>query len=592
MLRKLSTIMAAAYLLLTLSACNGRSGSSGVLPTGDDADDPRTKTVKVKVTLAYSHALAKAAAGLLVVDPTEEAYQSAVVTLTVPDGRVFTMTYSGDGEYSCIVSKLPDGVSGYIEAKINDMVLKSFFDGLFARQSVIDAGKVGADSTFAADVLTSFAKTLSGSALDPIHIITGVTDASLSIDIQSLNAISTDGSTVEYELARLVYGNVLSWDNINLTGVQIDGLISGDESVINLRDQIGTGMLVAPAAGGPVEEAKLFAADFVDAYFNTRTSAALLPYLSPTTFLWSGLDTTGFVARSNAEWAGDPLFTGSVSADFTNATYSVSPTADFTGTGLDMYVVSLEGTFDLTLTNGTVVTRSFGSKIKRFYASKVGGLWLCFGDRKQMAFDYQIGYFNSNDPGRFTDIVVTAGAGSEVPVSVTVSLGVNTPETVYAPATAPSKFSFKLSGGPARNWLYESDVASRLTSLAYASLNGVVMTLTATFADTSTTTFRKVIQVQSPTTVITSFVQNSNGSITLAWVPPGVDERLLRVEVAMPKNGLRYSLTPNTNTFTIPAADLTAAGVLAYFNNNLDVIYFTPTAQYSYRQFFSWVGTP
>lgn len=587
MLRKLSTALVFLFVTLALSACDGRSGSSGVLPSGDEGG-PNSTTVKAKVSLSY--ALAKAPVGPLAVDPIEEAYQSAVVTLTLPDGRVFTMTYSGNGEYSCIVSNLPDGVAGYIEAQINDMVLKSFFDGLFARQAIVDAGNVGADSTFAADVLTSFAEALSGSALDPFGILSGVTDASLNIDIQSLNAISTDGSTVEYELARRVYGNVLSWDNINLTNGQIDGLISGDDSVINLRDQIGAGVLVAPASGGPAEEAKLFAADFVDAYFNTRTSVALLPFLSPTNFLWSGLDTIGFAARANTEWAGDPLFTGSVSADFTNAIYSVSPAADFTGTGLDMYVVSLEGTFDLTLTNGTVVTRSFGSKIKRFYAAKVGGLWLTFGDRRQMVFDYQIGYFNSNDPGRFTEIVVTAGAGGEVPASVTVALGANTPDTVYAPISEPSKFSFKLSGGPARNWLYESEAASSLTNYAYASLDGVVMTVTATFADTSTTTFRKVIEVQSPTTVITSFVQNGDGSISLAWVPPAVDERLLRVEVALPKNGLRYSLPPNTRTFTIPAADLTAAGVLAYFPNNLDVIYFTPTAQYGYREFFSWVG--
>lgn len=583
----LAISLLALLALLALCACDGRSGSSGVLPSGDPGGETTT-TVKASVALTY--ALARAPVSPTAVDPVEAAYQAAAVTLTLPDGRSFTMTYNGNGEYSCLVSNLPDGVAGYIEAEINQMTLKAFFDDLFASQSVLDAGQVGADSTFAADVLSSFAEALSGGPLDPSQILSGVAGATLAIDIQSLNAQATDGTSVDYELARRTYRNVLTWDNIDLTSGQIAGLIGGDPQVQNLRDAIAGGAVTPPAAGGPVEEAKAFARLLLEAYFNTRTTASLLPYLSATDFLWSGLDRTGFTARAVTEWSADPLFSGGPTFDFTNTIVSVSPATDFTGTGLTMWLVTLEGTFDAVFPSGVTVTRSFSGGVRSVYVANAGGTWKAFGDRRKMTFDYQIGYFNSNDPGRFTEITVTAVAGGVLPDSVSMALGPQVdPYAVGSSEVSPEKYGFLLSGGPGSTWRYQSPGYSSDTGFSYAGLDGVVMTVTADFSG-DIAEFRRVIEIRSPTTVVTEFTPNPDGSLTLGWRPPSIDERIIRTEITFPRHGLSYDLPPSARAFTVPEPDLTAAGVTQFDPDYVDVICHTPTARYGYRQYFTLGG--
>lgn len=587
-LKKLPFVVISAILSssLFLAGCGGRSGSSGTLPYG--GWDDSVTTVRTKLSLALGAAktgMPKTASFADV--STESVYMSATVTLTLADGRTFRMAYAGNGEFYCTVSNLSPGSAGYIEADINEMTLKNIFNKAVISENILDAGNLNPDSTLVTDMLEAFA-----GALSLPDLLAGLEDATLQIDVQSLKAEVENGAVTGYELARRAYNGVLNINNIGLPGSQLVAMLQSDPDVQTLMGGISAGGIAAPVTGTDSDLIKALAEDFLDAYFNTRTTAAVSPYLDDTYFLLGGKNKLAFLSSISAQWAGDPMFAGLDRVEFTNLNYAVMPTTDFTGLGLTMYNCRITGTYDLVYLSGTVLSRAYDGPENGFLVAKVNNLWVFFGDKQKMTYAYSIGNYTSSALGRFTEIVLEVkGSGAFSPVSVELdcpALFGSEPPTLWSPDG--TSYLVKLTGGSGANWQFENGESNYDTGAAFLDLDGKTLKLTVTYADNSTETYTKVVSIDTPSTIITNFTVNQDGSISVAWKPPVIDETLLYVEVKLDLRNLGYYFPAETRNYTIPAADLQAAGLDPTESDTLMVIYRSASAEYTYSQPFVYMG--
>lgn len=595
----LKLILLGAFTLLALCACDGRSGSSGVLPA-DDSGAGEITTLKTKVALSFNAARAPLG-GAVPLAATDAEYRAASVTLTLPDGRVLAMTYDGAGEYSCRIENLSGGATGYIEAEFGGVVVKNFFDGLVAQGGQLDAGLTDPDSTLAADALAAFAQALAPveGGYSVAQLLSGIGGATLDIDVTALRAQVEGGQVAGYELARSAYRAALTWDNVNLTTGQVANLISGDANVTTLRQRIAAGGLTPPLRTDDAQTAKSVVSDFIDAYLNGRTAGAISPYLADADFLHAGDDKTQFLLNAEGEWANSPKFVNLQSADLSGLTFSARPVADFTGAASAMFLVSVDGTYDLTYAGPQTVTRAWDGSATGLYVGRTGPQWAIYGDRMRLGFDYSVGYFNTSTMGTFTVLDFALGnSNTWWPSLVTASnpalFGANDPVTLDPVSVDMVEYRFSLEGSQDTNWAFYGENGFLQTALPYLDIDSEVVTVTATFPDAGgdiVETYEKVVRIREPTTVITGFTQNPNGSISLSWRPPLVDAQLLRVEVRLVGRGLHLTLPSSERSATLSASSLALAGLVEGEQAAIDVIYFTAASEIAARQNFTYAGT-
>lgn len=587
-LEKLPHVIITAVLSIAifLAGCGGRNGSSGTLPY--DGWDDSVTIVTTKLSLALGAAKTGMPKAVSFADvATESVYMSATVTLTLADGRTFRMAYAGNGEFYCTVSNLSPGSAGYIQADINEMTLKNLFNNAVINQNILDAGDLNPDSTLVTDMLEAFA-----GAVPMADLLAGLQNATIEIDVQSLKAEVANGAVTSYELARRAYNAVLTLDNIGLPGAQIISMLENDPDVSPLMDSITVGGLPAPVTGTDSDQVKALAGNFLNAYFNTRTTSAVSPYLDDTNFLLGGENKLDFLSSLSAKWAADPMFTGLDRAEFTNLNYAVMPATDFTGLGLTMYNCRITGTYDLVYLDGTVLSRAYDGPESGLLVAKVSNLWVFFGDKQKMTYEYSIGNYTSSALGRFTEIVLEVkGSGAFSPVSVTLDCQALFGATPVVLLSQNSRDYFvKLTGGSGMTWLFENGQNSQMTATSFLGLDGKALKVTVTYADNSTETYTKVVSIDTPSTLITSFTENQDGSISVSWKPPVIDETLLYVEVKLALRNLAYYFPATTRSYTIPAADLQAAGLDPTESDSLQVIYHSALAQYTYSQPFTYAA--
>ncbi|PKL41897.1 MAG: hypothetical protein CVV41_17175 [Candidatus Riflebacteria bacterium HGW-Riflebacteria-1] len=176
---------------------------------GDDDDDVAASTTVVKTVIkkpatGSSNILGNLKAGIKA-QTTTDVVTGAVVTLTLANGSVFTMTDNGNGEYTATVSGL-DGAPGFIiEARKGDLLVQNM---------VTDLANTNFSAPIESNHLTTAFAQVAISAAKVLETQTGVKVAtledliknvtSISIDYSELKRQVTDETNVLYESSRTI----------------------------------------------------------------------------------------------------------------------------------------------------------------------------------------------------------------------------------------------------------------------------------------------------------------------------------------------------------------------------------------------------
>jgi hypothetical protein len=207
-MKKASLFSASIYVCLGLFLA-GCGGNKGVVTAPSAAITVSTKVVAP--TGSGSRAAGRVA---------EAVVTGASVVLKLADGRSFTMTDNGNGNYSAEITNIGD--SFVIEARKGDLLLENMFTNLstLITGSSFYAGETNGLTTayteIARSVVNAVADQLSISGLDVnnnLDLLENLDNAQLNIDYLELRSDIVDGGETQYsELITAISEQLTEWD--------------------------------------------------------------------------------------------------------------------------------------------------------------------------------------------------------------------------------------------------------------------------------------------------------------------------------------------------------------------------------------------
>lgn len=294
-MKKLKFLLMGFLLLpLALAGCSS-SDSDNPVPAG--------KTLTTNVQLGGTAPVA--AAALKAVN-----YQSAVVTLTLPDGTTYTMKDDGNGDYSVVVSNFPADTPFIVEAHAGDVVVKNFFTNL-AEAPDGDLGITDPKTTLYTDLIAAYTGALDANNNFPTaaNLLSAVQGATISLDFISLKEQVLDDTDTTYASVRTTYETTLAYDNV-ASGTSSELVLAADVTVTETMTQIEQGgitppVIVDPNAPTDAQFAAKVVADVYSAVF-AGDLAAVSQGLAETAdgFLNEGMNKEQFIAALQTwdEW--------------------------------------------------------------------------------------------------------------------------------------------------------------------------------------------------------------------------------------------------------------------------------------------------
>lgn len=368
-------MMALALGLTALVACGGGSGSSST-----DAI-PTTKvstTIELAGTQTADARLARAAA--------------ISVTLTLSNGKTYTMSSDGNGVYSCQVQAFADGSVGYIEAHAGDIVLKNFFDSITDADGEANLGVTNPDTTLFVDVLEAYVGSLSANANDAsaAELLSGFADATLDINVTTLKASVAEDA--EYETLRQTYTANLTWENYE-SEVEVDMDTIASETISTL---VSTGgVVVEPAetsddgsASDDTTSDAAVAQQIGEAIFTAYTEGdyqTLMTYVDSDNFLNEGYNFTEWAqgVYDEIQEIQDAGYTLEIN-DYNVTTEALSD---------DLYAVYIAAKQSVSDADGNVISEeAFDDAVDITYqhtpmlVQKTGDTWAFIGNQKKSEF--------------------------------------------------------------------------------------------------------------------------------------------------------------------------------------------------------------
>ncbi len=236
MLKKFFVLFIVGMLAFTAAGCT-------IFGDFDDDDNVSASTTVVKTVIKKPAAgggniLGNLKAGLKG-QVTTDVVTGAVVTLTLANGSVFTMTDNGNGEYTATVSGL-EGAPGFIiEARKGDLLVQNM---------VTDLANTDLSSPIESNHLTTAFAQVAISAANVLSSQTGVNVAtledliknvtSITIDYSELKRQVTDETNVTYESSRNIVTVALANADENTTNSDagaslLEKIISGSFTDLN-----------------------------------------------------------------------------------------------------------------------------------------------------------------------------------------------------------------------------------------------------------------------------------------------------------------------------------------------------------------------
>lgn len=235
MFKKFFVLFLIGILTFTATGCS-------LLGNDDDDDVASTtvvKTVIKKPTSVSGNILGDLRAGVRA-QVTTDVVTGAVVTLTLADGRVITMTDNGNGEYTATVSNLAGATGFIIEARKGDLLVQNM---------VTDLGNTDLANIETNHLTTAFAQ-VAMSAAKVLSTSTGIQVATLDDLIKNVTSISIDYSELKRQVTDET--NVLYESSRNIVTVALSGADEAKESVetgSSLLEKIISGSFAGVDAG-------------------------------------------------------------------------------------------------------------------------------------------------------------------------------------------------------------------------------------------------------------------------------------------------------------------------------------------------------
>jgi len=520
MFKKFFLFALAALFVSALFGCGGGGG-------GSSSSEPASEiTVKTTIEMDGARAAAKDAVDM-------------VVTLTLPDGTAVRMTSTGNGnEYACSVA-YTEGDPVFIKAVYGDLVLKNFFESISVSGANADLGATTPITTLFVDVLESMVSAVDSNVTSQnivSHLLAGVKDATLGIDVTSVKETVTDTGNEAYTTLQQSYSAAITWDNAGNAQAY-------DAAMHQVQTTVAVGGIDIPLSENEQATIEQTAQSMVSSYFGGQV-AALTAMIYSGGFIDDGYNAETFIADMTADRDEIPagVTMNIVSNEATAVKMNSSDPAfgNLSGEGVIMYRVYMENHIQGLMSNQVVYEEAF-SDLKAGDAGmvlqKIGGKWYLRGNQERVEYWTSLNT-DANWQSRYAYAEICQGGTAVTAVTVTSESFSGTVTAPVNPYETECRSVQIFENGQIWGWNGSQFVQTGTVTLSSDSLCAAKLTYNVSLADNTTTTKTVTLPACIAKTVTATAVKNANGSITLSYaLPSDADISEVDIHVDKKQNG-------------------------------------------------------
>lgn len=506
-------LLLAVSLSLLLFSCGGGGGTVS-------SDNMLKVTTTIDLDDGSTMAGAKSAS---------KAASDMTVTLTLPDGTTVTMQSTGNGnEYECYIN-YTEGDPVYIKAVYGDVVLKNFIDSIDTSSSVVALESVTPTTTLFVDVLESMVETLEsvGSTDMVAHLLQGVKNATLEIDVTTVREEVTESDNPVYSVLRETYATNLTWVTLESGAVASDTLYSQVATIIE------SGGVNIPAETDEAAAIEAAALSVMSKLFSGDISG-LTALMYTANFLNGGYDMADFILEAADEFSGFSSSDVTIINNTAKATKVTSsdPAYALISSG-PMY--RIQNALHYQYKVGGVVVREeqyddAKSGYPGFVMQKIGTAWYGIGDRYKAEYD-MILTSDESMSHRKIHAEVCEGSTDIDTVTVTSPAFSGYVSLTRNPYDMECLSAEIYENGSVYGWDSVTGWTSLPSTTPVSTLCGKSVTAVVTFDDASTETRTVILPPCATKTLTSSVSKDGSGNVVVSFtVPAEADKSEIRIQ--------------------------------------------------------------